>query len=64
MTIADYQRLVGPLPPLDDDTRFAIQYLEECGSRFCVDFGYENAKDRAAELASARVNSYLDPDME
>jgi hypothetical protein len=64
MTLQDYERLMDVQIPLDEDTRFAIQYLEERGSRFCVDFGYENAKDRAAELASARVKSCLDPDMD
>ena len=49
MTFADFCRLIAT-PTLDLDALFCIQYLEERGQRFCVDFGYENAIQVLAEL--------------
>lgn len=56
MTLAEFKLLIkDAVPPLDDDTLFAVQYLEERGKAFCVDFGYQNAKDVAAEVARQRM---------
>lgn len=50
MTYMELHRMIG-LPALDTDTLFCIRYLEDRGYRFCVDFGYTNAKHIAAAVA-------------
>lgn len=33
-----------------DEVVFACHLLEAAGQRFCVDFGYENAIDKASQI--------------
>ena len=48
MTIAEYEELVEPLR-VDEWTRINMQYLEQSGQRFLVDFGYRNATEKVME---------------
>lgn len=50
MSIENFERLVAPLS-VDPDTRFCMEYLERAGKRFCVDFGFQNARQVASALA-------------
>jgi len=54
MTFQEFEKLFGKVD-VDEMTRFALDYLERHGSRFLVDHGYENAKDKAADLAIMRL---------
>ena len=38
---------------------FAAEFLESRGLRFCVDFGYENAVEKAAAIMTAELESVV-----
>ena len=48
MPIEEYCRLMNV--EFSDDVLFASVYLQAKGLRFCVDFGWENAWDKAEEI--------------
>lgn len=54
MSFSDFEARFGTIQ-VDEDTRFCIDYLERFGMRFLIEFGYENAKDRAVNLAIRRL---------
>ncbi len=54
MTYGELHAMIG-LPPVDSDTLFCIRYLEDRGYRFCVDFGYTNAKHIASAVARSAM---------
>lgn len=39
-----------------DEQAFAMDYLESVGQRFCVDFGVDNAVDKAADHWTGRLD--------
>ena len=38
---------------------FAAAFLESRGFRFCVDFGYQNAVEKAASIMTAELESVV-----
>jgi hypothetical protein len=54
MLIDEYERQYGPLD-VDGATRLCMEWLERVGQRFLVDFGWENAKQKAVAEAARRI---------
>ncbi len=55
MTFRDYVRGKPKQQLIDEDTIFCIEWLESLGFVFQADFGFQNAKQVAVEVARERV---------